>query len=84
MVKPYAIHFVQNMGITYLNLCLVEGSKEYIYVHTYYYYYYYDLCLVEGGKAFFWGCNLCIAKIEGENLFPFLAIFFSQKIKGNF
>jgi hypothetical protein len=37
-----------------------------------------------GWKNIFLGCNLCIAKIEGANLFPFLAIFLSQKIKGKF
>jgi hypothetical protein len=37
-----------------------------------------------GWKSIFLGCNLCIAKIEGANLFPFLAIFLSQKIKGKF
>jgi hypothetical protein len=77
MVKPYAIHFVQNMGITYLNLCLVEGSKEYIYVHTYYYYYY-DLCLVEGGKAFFWGAICVLQKLKEQIYFLFLQ-FFSHK-----
>jgi hypothetical protein len=35
-----------------------------------------------GWNIYFFGYNFCIAKVQGANLFPFLAIFFSQKIKG--